>query len=75
MAPAPGARPKCTTGLTFYRVDVATGKATAIAATPGATRQDMNYRVSPDGRSLAYTVDLDPYVDFFEFDFSELLKP
>lgn len=64
----------CTAGRTFYRVDVATGKTTKIATTPKAARQYNDYHVSADGRSLAYVVELQPYVDFFDFDFSEMLK-
>jgi Tol biopolymer transport system component len=64
----------CTAGRTFYRVDVATGKTTAIATTPKAPQQYTDYHVSADGRSLAYVVELQPYVDFLDFDFSEMLK-
>ena len=67
----------CPGNVTFYRVDVATGKATAVATAPKATRRGEVYdaHVSPDGRYLAYVVDLDPYVDFYDFDLTELLKP
>ena len=64
----------CTAGRTFYRVDVATGKTTAIATTPKAAQLYNDYHVSADGRWLAYIVELQPYVDFLDFDFSELLK-
>jgi Tol biopolymer transport system component len=64
----------CTAGRTFYRVDVATGRATAVATTPKPARQVNDYHVSADGQSLVYIVDVQPYVDFFDFDFSEMLK-
>jgi len=59
---------------TLYRVDVATGKATAVAAVTNASRQLEDAMVSNDGRSLIYLRDVEKRVEFYEFDFSELLK-
>jgi Tol biopolymer transport system component len=58
----------------FYRVDVATGNATAIAPVPGLTRGFEDMMISNDGRSLVYLREVATYVDFYEFDFSDLLK-
>jgi Tol biopolymer transport system component len=58
---------------TFYRVDVATGKATAIASVPPETRAIDNVMISSDGRSLVYARDVATRVDFYDFDFSALL--
>lgn len=59
--------------LTYYRVDVASGKATTIASLPHTTHP-ANGMITNDGRSLAYLHNVETRVDFYEFDFSELLK-
>src|SRR5690242_2200247 len=66
--------PACNDGRTFYLGDVATGRATAIATTPKATRQYNDFHISGDGRSLAYVVEIESYVEFLDIDFSEMLK-
>jgi Tol biopolymer transport system component len=60
-------------GHSFYRVDVATGKATKLVTLPkSAPIADL--RLSPDGKSLAYVLPQTPYVNFYEFDFTGILK-
>jgi Tol biopolymer transport system component len=65
---------RCRGGATFYRVDVATGKATAIASLPLSRQQLEDAMVSNDGRSLVYLRDIERRVDFYDFDFTELLR-
>ena len=69
----PGASRPCAVGFTFYRVDVATGKATmmtSVAHTPGASDDFM---ISDDGRSLVYVREVEKGVDFYDLDFTGML--
>lgn len=78
----------CQGGLTFHRVKVATGSATVVAKLPRATlagtpvcgliRTNLACWVTPtvsnDGRSLAYSNDIGFRSDFYEVDFSNVLR-
>jgi hypothetical protein len=64
----------CRDSLTFYRVGVETGKATLVASFPSKTNPFLNAMISNDGRSLAILDDIETRVDFYELDFSQLLK-
>ena len=64
---------RCLRGATFYRLDVVTGKATAIASIPSSTRND-DFMVSNDGKSLVYPREIETWLGFYDFDFSEVLK-
>ena len=76
----PGARevivssaPSGKEGASFYRMEIPSGKATRLATLP----QDatvLGMRMSHDGRSVMYTRDHTPYVNFYELDYGELLK-
>jgi tricorn protease-like protein len=59
-------------GASFYRVEIPSGKTTRLATLP----QDavLGMRMSPDGRSVVYTREHTPYVNFYELDYGELLK-
>jgi dipeptidyl aminopeptidase/acylaminoacyl peptidase len=59
---------------TVYRVDVATGKAIMVASLTNATGQLEDAMISNDGRSLVYLRDIEKRVEFYELDFSDLLK-
>ena len=62
------------TVTTVYRVDVATGKTTTIASLTNAAGQLEDAMISNDGRSLVYLRDIEKRVEFYELDFSELVK-
>lgn len=68
--------PTCADALTFYRVVVAMGKATAIASLPSTRNASMNVNamISPDGRSLVIMDEVESRVDFYEIDFTDALK-
>lgn len=57
----------------IYRVDVETGKSTMIARLPGKT-PFSDIRIRADGNAVAYTAAQTPYVDYYDFDLSELVK-
>ena len=61
-------------GQALYRVDVASGKRTAITTLARTTRQAVDRAVSPDGRHVIYTEEVSPHVDFYGFDFSSILR-
>ena len=63
----------CPDGATFYRVDVATGSATAIASIPHDPRALIDVMVSNDGRSLVYLRDIERRIDVYDLDFTTLL--
>jgi len=63
----------CPDGATFYRVDVATGSATAIASIPHDLRDVSDVMVSNDGRSLVYLRVIERRVDVYDLDFTTLL--
>ena len=62
------------TVTTLYRVDVATGKTATVASLTNAAGQLEDAMISNDGRSLVYLRDIEKRVEFYELDFSELLK-
>ena len=70
---APNISHTCPDTLTWYRVNVATGKSAVAATLPHAERP-ANGMITNDGRSLAYVQGVEWRVDFYEFDFSNLLK-
>jgi Tol biopolymer transport system component len=70
---APNLSHSCPDTLTYHRVNVATGNATLIASLPH-TERPANGMIDNGGRWLAYLHDVESRVDFYEFDFSDLLK-
>jgi Tol biopolymer transport system component len=60
--------------ITIYRVDVATGKATAVASLSNVAFQLDDAMISNDGRTLAYVREVETRVDVYALDFTELLK-
>lgn len=63
----------CPDTLIYYRVNVASGKSTVVASLPHAGRP-ANGIIANDGHFLAYLQSVEWRVDFYEFDFSDLLK-
>lgn len=70
---AESSRGGCQGGVEFYRVDVASGRATVIKSLPRAIRTDP-LMVSDDGRWLVYPREIETWIGFYDFDFSEILK-
>jgi Tol biopolymer transport system component len=60
--------------ITIYRVDVATGKATAVASLSNVAFQLDDAMISNDGRTLAYVREVETRADVYALDFTELLK-
>jgi Tol biopolymer transport system component len=60
--------------ITIYRVDVATGKATAVASLSNVAFQLDDAMISNDGRTLAYVREVETRADVYALDFAELLK-
>jgi len=60
--------------ITIYRVDVATGKATAVASLSNYAFQLDDAMISNDGRTLAYVREVETRADVYALDFTELLK-
>jgi Tol biopolymer transport system component len=63
----------CPDTLVYYRVNVASGTSTVVASLPHAERPAYGM-IANDGHSLAYLQSVEWQVDFYEFDFSDLLK-
>jgi Tol biopolymer transport system component len=61
----------CPDGVTFYRVEVASGRTTPVASIPSVRSPDP-VLISDDGRSLAYLHDVETRTDVYEVDFTEL---
>jgi Tol biopolymer transport system component len=57
----------------IYRVNIPTAKVTKLATLPAKTPVS-DIRVSRDGKSVAYTVAHTPFVNYYEFDFSQMLR-
>jgi len=49
----------------IHRLDIATGKLSPMAYTPSTTEGDIQPRVSPDGRTLAFRRGAAPYSDIY----------
>lgn len=61
--------------VAYYRVTVATGKATLIGTITNQDRWQFALAgLSPDGKSIAYGTALQPIVSFFEVDLSPLSR-
>jgi len=60
--------------ITIYRVDVATGKATAVASLSKVGFQLDDAMISNDGRTLAYVGEGEIRADIYVLDYTELLK-
>jgi hypothetical protein len=60
-------------GATFYRVDVATGKASAMASIPHGPDALDDMMVSNDGRSFVYLREIEKRVDVYDLDLTPLL--
>ena len=67
-------RPCANGNAKLYRVDVATGKATSIASVPSGAINGENGMISNDGRSVVFLREIEKRVDFYEIDFSSLLR-